>query len=147
MAELYSDLGKVNSNLTDIDLPLNLFSMQAELDSFTDNHCNMTGLYRCKINADFRPAGWGGGGTYIVNGFKAGGYGWQEARSYWGHTYKRYCNNYIWADWYRYLVTSDLTALVQSLPADGRVGLDVNTTTKVLALYKDGTRIGTVNYT
>ena len=57
------------------------------------------------------------------------------------------CLNGLWTDCGAVALKADLESVVQSFPTDGRIGLDLNTNTKVLAIYKGTTQVGTVKYT
>lgn len=44
-----------------------------------------------------------------------------------------------------YITNTDLNETVRNLAIDGRLGLDFNSTTKILSLYLGSNRIGTIN--
>lgn len=62
-----------------------------------------------------------------------------------GKTYTAFRNNGIWQDGKILITNTDLNETVRNLAIDGRLGLDFNSTTKILSLYLGSNRIGTIN--
>ncbi len=58
-----------------------------------------------------------------------------------------YVNTYngTWTGWKTMVSNTDLNETVRNLAIDGRIGLDFNSTTKILSLYLGSNRIGTIN--
>lgn len=60
-------------------------------------------------------------------------------------TYTAFRNNGNWQSGRILATNTDLNETVRNLAIDGRLGLDFNSTTKILSLYLGSNRIGTIN--